>query len=286
MKKNGVKIFIILVLALIVTVGAYMFVNNKHNNNNPTQSGSTNRKKGEVRFLNSKLEENVIIQKYKVYINGKTIDLEIKYNYKINNLPYDDDSGYSREEVVEGKMNGITMFLHQVKNNSTSQKAALFETGKIDKEFNDKYFRVVRGTDGKDYIAVSTHIYDEYNKPRANYLYILNDNLKVINEIFDDETECTNMKSPMIVHPGLIGLLSSKDIWYNNEFKHDNLQKNHISVKVEDDKIYYLFHNLKQKNIEERVYTIADDKLSYKTSNIYKADASFGDVCYEDNVGE
>lgn len=279
MRRNGVKLFFVLVLALIVTVGAYMFVSKKNNPNGDNRDQS-NYKKGEIKFLNSKQEESEIIQKYKAYINGKTIDLEVRYSYKIANLPQDDEDGYAREEIVEGKLNGRTMFLHQVKNNSTSQRAAMFETGKIDREFNDKYFRIIRGEDGKDYIVVSTHIYDDYNKPRANYLYIMNDELKVINEIFDDATRCTTGKYPMMIHPGTYGLLSTEHIWYDNEFKHDNLQKNYISVKLDDTKLYYLYNDLDKNNIEERVYTISNDMLYYKTTNIYKAEASFGDVCY------
>ena len=286
MKKNrvSIQIFIVLVLALAVTVGAYMFMKNKtnpkddHNEETPT-------KKGEIKFLNSKQDGTVITQKYKAYINDKVLDLEVVYTFKIEDLPESDTSGYKRTEIVEGKLKDITLFSAERKNNSTSQKAELFETARIDKELNSDYFKVIRGTDGKDYIAIATHIYDISNTPVTNYLYILNDNLEVINKTFEDISHCSSTRQVMMIHPGEVGLLSDKNIWYSNQFKYDNIRKNYTSLKIVGDKIYYLYHDIvydKEGNygtIEERVYTINNDKLEYTVENSFVAVSKYGEIC-------
>ncbi len=285
MRRKGLsgKIFIIAILAVIVTAGAYFFMKDKVDIKTPGQEEKP-REKGEVKFLNSKQDGTIITQKYKAYINDKVLDLDVLYTYRVEELE-NDPNGYKRLEIVEGIYNNIKLFSHKAKSNSSSQKAAMFDTGKIDKEMNGDYFRVIRGTDGKDYIAMATHYYDFSNVPTNNYLYILNDNLEVINNIFEDVSHCFYGKQVMMIHPGTVGLLSNDNIWYQNQFKYNNLRRNYTSLKIEDDKIYYLYHNILVDdvgnfgNIEERVYTIKDNKMEYTTEKVYRADGIYGDAC-------
>lgn len=284
--KTAKTLLIVLFLALFAVSGAYLYMNEKTKGNGDGQ-GAGNVKKGTIKFLNSKLDGTTITQKFKAYINGKDIDIELDYNYKIEPLT-NDKYGYKRMEIVEGKLGNLVLFSKQTKNNSTSQRAEIFETNKIDKEYTIDYFEVIRGTDGKDYIAMATHIYDVDDNPRANYLYILNDKLEVINREFDDISRCRFFKDVMMIHPGDVGLLKNENIWYKNKWNYNNMRAKYSSLKIENDKIYLLLHNTNLDEmggfgtIEERVYTIADDKLEYTVEKTYKADSKYGDVCRTD----
>lgn len=287
MKKIG-PIFVLLAL-LVGGIFAWMYFTGNRDiatgEDDKLDSNKEN-KKGEIKFLNSKLEESTITQKYKAYINGKELDMEVVYSYKIDNIDPELNEGYSRLETVEGKLNGTLLYKNEKKTNSESQKAELFETTKIDKVYNGDYFKVVRGTDGKDYIAIATHFYDiDYDHQQANYLYILNDELEIINRQFKDPSNCSREAEVMMIHPGAVGLLTDMKIWYNNQFSYDNHRKNYTSLKIEDDKIYYLYHDIKTDSdgnygaIEERMYTINNDKLEYTTLKTYRAESMYGDIC-------
>lgn len=285
MRRNSVagKLLVVLFLALAVVGGTYLYMSKKTDEGNHTSDGDKV-KKGTIKFLNSKLDGSTITQRFKAYINGKDIDIEIDYNYSIEPLN-GDGSGYSRQELVEGKLANTILFSKKTKTNSTSQRAELFETGKIDKEFTIDYFDVIRGTDGKDYIAIATHIYDFDDVSKENFLYILNDKLEVINKEFDDISRCRFVKTAMMIHPGEVGLLSNNNIWFENELKYTNLRSRFTSIKIEDDRIYLLYHNTLIDDmggfgtIEKRVYTIDNDKLEYTVEETYKADSKYGDIC-------
>lgn len=285
MKKIGITLVVLLAIVGVVFGGMYMMNLNKEKAAEGTNSKNET-KKGEVKFINSKLEEATITQKYKAYINGKNIDVDVNFNFYIQNIDPEENQGYSRIERVVGKFKDIVLFEHEEKTNSQSQKAELFETSKIDKVYNGDFFKVVRGTDGKDYLAIATHIYDiDYDHLKENSLYILNDNLSVINKNFSDPTNCSKEKQVMMIHPGTIGLLSDNNIWYKSQFPYDNHRKNYTSLKIMDDKIYYLYHNINidtsgdYGTIEERIYTISNDKLEYTIGKTYKAESFYGERC-------
>ncbi len=285
-----IKVFVILVLALAVTVGAYLFINSKTGTGGPggdNPSGTQEQPKGTLRFLNSKQDGSSIIQRYKAYINGKDLDIEVNYTYRIESLEGTElASRYARKEVVTGTFKDVVLFSNEVGNNVTTQRAQLFETGQLDKAYNDKFFRVIRGRDGKDYLAVATSINDSLETRRANYLYIFDDNLNLISQEFTPIDNCSSTLTSFVIHPATTSLLTRQNIWYTNQFGYTNLSRNYTTLKLDGDKIYYLFQkpeSIDSGNVstfEERVYTIENSKLEYEVINTYTAETSMGDMCY------
>lgn len=290
MRKNNVRSFVVIaILGVLVVVGAYMFISGKIDMGNFSndKNATTNGPKGEVKFLNTKKDGTVITQYFKANLNGQELPINIVYTYENTELSAEEKAttGYNRIEHVIGKFGDIVIFDHYERNNNTTQRAQLFDTQLIDKEYNLNYLKVVRGTDGKDYLTMATHIYDGLNAPSENFLYILNDKLQTISNVFDDLTTCTNEKKTMMIHPGSRGIIVTDKAWYSNQYGYNNRGKLFISVKVEDDKIYYLYHNIdssvpgKFGTLEERIYTIKDDKLEYTINKEYDATSVTGKQC-------
>ena len=88
-------------------------------------------------------------------------------------------------------------------------------------------------------------------------------------------------------------LENNKKPWYSNNFNNPSTKLNSnsieilkINVKIENDKIYYLAPILKENGkendygiLEEREYTINNNKLEYKVVNSYKIIDTVGLVC-------
>lgn len=94
----------------------------------------------------------------------------------------------------------------------------------------------------------------------------------------------------MTVFNGATGfILENENAWYPNIYNMCNYYdgKCYIGVKIENNKIYYLYPNVdfenRQENyygyMEEREYTINNNKLEYKVLNKYKIINGAGQVC-------
>lgn len=290
MRGSNIRSFLIIgILAALTVGGAYMFMSGKIDVDDvfdKKEQVDTN-DKGEVKFLNSKRDGAVITQTYKANINAKEISIDVIYTYE--NIPLSEEEkvqeGFSREERITGKLGDIVLFESFERTNNTSQRAQSFDTQKIDKEYNLNYFKVIRGTDGKDYLAIATHIHDGAHQSNVNYLYVFDDEMKVISNVFDDKLTCSKEKTTFMIHPGSVGIVVSDDAWYENQFKYDNSGRLFTSLRVEDNKIYYLLHNVAISSsgefgtLEERIYTINANKLEYETVRSYKATSIFGQTC-------
>lgn len=278
---NAFVLMIVLILCVLAVGGVCLYMASKKENHEETpkvEEGPT----GEVKFLNSKRDESVITQRYKAYLNGKNIDIEIKYDYKVEN--YTEPGAYSRLEEVTGTFGDLVLFRSLKETNATTQRPDMFETGKIDKAYNSNYFKVIRGTDGKDYLAIATK-FDDFEVPVGNYLYVFNDNMELISNVFDDELTCKGGNQTFVIQPAENGLLVDENIWYPNQFNYTNFNKVYTLVKVESNKIYYLYEDIDYVdekhfgNVEERVCTINDSKIDCKTEKIHKASGLFGQSC-------
>mgnify|MGYP001090121214 CR=1 FL=1 len=162
-----------------------------------------------------------------------------------------------------------------------------FSIDKIKNDFNEKNFIIIKGTDNKSYLLVTT----DFNLSLNNsILLVFNDNLELISKNLIPENE-----SPVV--QAIDGFVineysgntpcrySGNNPEYTATFKNystynptrDSLQ----FVKILDNKIYFLYPKLNFKGsflvneedygfMEERVYTINTNKLEYNVINTYK----------------
>lgn len=290
--RNTKLIVIVILLCLICTVGAcvigYQLYENKNINDkniedekttNSTMMDKTVEAQTEDKIAFKSIQENgeKIIETFGVTLNGKTKDINLEFTHE-----KDEDGIY--EEIV-GSFNGevfcddpAQIDLHEIS----------FDTEYIKKRFNENIFRIIKGEDNKSYLILFTYS-DSATSPGVDTnLLIYNDELKLISNDIDlhnsygaDET-FEAMKNPF---------------YSKNETPYD-IQSSKVFIKIESDKIYKLYPLYmddggcpEDKNsssseeqdskeyisnygdLEERVYTIKDNKLSYKSLNKYQITA-------------
>ena len=109
---------------------------------------------------------------------------------------------------------------------------------------------------------------DEFSNGEDIYsnAYILNDKLEIINENLEFNLYSSDVN--------VILQVENANPWYEDSKCKDELC--HRIFKIEDNKIYYLVSKLKDDYqegdygvLEERVYTINDNKLTYEVINTY-----------------
>lgn len=117
-------------------------------------------------------------------------------------------------------------------------------------------------------------------------LLIFNDELKQIKGNFDGFFGSCSKSENMIISSTQAGYSLENNIkpYYENEFNIDLEYYLEIYVKVENNIIYYLAHLYDENNVngivEEREYTINNDKLEYKVIKTYKiVEVIAGQVC-------
>lgn len=246
----------------------------KNNENNSTEK---------VILKSTEMKNSKIVQTFEISMNGKKVLFNVDYTDKAEKLDsVDAIDGIEGLETLEGKINDITLN-SSLKNIADMEhyKKVLFEKSVIDKIFTTRNFRIIKGSDNKDYLLVNTQIQDNFNFPVANYLYIFNDTLELINNTLDS---AFNGGKGMMIHNGPDSILSSEVVSYENDFGYSGLTSKNIRVKIMNNKILYQYSVLSTNNsdsygnIEEREYTISNNKLEYKVLGTHKADDITGQL--------
>ena len=290
MKKNTLLYIIITILLIIIAVGVtYIIMDNKNEEEvlepNDKEEDNNKEEKEEptiedgITLKDTYQEGNNIIQEYEIILNNKKNNLQITYTYK-----YEIDS---LTHVINGIMkntNLYDMYLRDNINNKNYTKEELFNITKLNDEFNETNFKIIKETDNKSYLLIQTEQEELFD---TSELYVYNDELELIskNVISIEESPDT------IAHDGFIIDEFAGNIpceyqgsspLYERTFKKvsEDIEDNQY-VKIVENKIYFLFPKLNKDLdggiLEERIYTIHNNKLEYTVNNTYK----FNGVCQQ-----
>lgn len=211
-------------------------------------------------------ESNKIIEEFRIKLNGKSKTINVEFT-KEN---YEDMDAYIIGGHLGDKPVLFTDFI-------LNEEGNIFTKEKINELFNENNFRIIKGADNKDYLLVVS------NRVNDDKLYIFNDNLELLNnESVDDynpycDNDCggfmitTYSNTPCVFE-------NNENPWYENYFNitESMLGEGDInySLKIENNKIYYLaavIEDYTNAKLEERVYTINNNQLTYEVINTYNA---------------
>ena len=291
MKKN-VAIYIIITLLACALTGTITYIlvekkdnktNIKENNNDKTNSDKENNKNEEstkedgVKLVKTYNLNDKIVKEFEITLNNKVKTINVVFDY------VEDDEMFVGETVgiVTGIINGNKV-INYIETNPS--KTNVFNINKIKDKFNESNFKIIKGKDNKSYLLLNTDNQGEVLF--ESNLLIFNDELKQIKDNFDGFFGSCSKSENMIISSTQAGynLENNLNPYYENRFNIDLEDYPRIYVKVDNNKIYYLAHiydgNKDEGIVEEREYTINNDKLEYKVIKTYKiAEVIAGQVC-------
>lgn len=278
--KKKITYVIAVVLGLFIIGGITYALINRNDGNLNDKKDANETDKTSIVLKDTKKKGSNITQTFEIYMNNKKVLFDLTYTDTVTKL--DEENGSKGMETLEGKFDGLTLInTWKSISNMDDYEKTLFDESVINREFTTDNFKIIKGEDGKEYLLVNSQIKDNYYTPESNYLYIFNDELKLINNTLD----CVfGNKKGMIIHPGESAITSSSMKTYENSFGYDGLTSKNIFVKIDGNKIYYLYQNFKSSEtdnygtIEEREYTINDNKLKYNVVKSYVADKAVGQM--------
>ncbi len=248
-------------IGAILFVTCYMMAENKLLN---SDIGNINNQKREIKdkiaFKNIKKSGNKIIETFSITMNGKKTNFQIEYT----------SSKKESETEIKGIFKGKTLYSKIASTAETPQED--FSEKNIKAIFTENNFRFIKGTDEKTYLLVlaPTKKHDTYR----DYLYILNEKFEFIEGDMNyngcGETGAMTVRTNRALYETQSPIENFEDqfgLCANGE----NCK---INVKIEESKIRYLkvfpkYEEFNFGNIEERVYTISDDKLNYTVENTH-----------------
>ncbi len=277
MKQTVLTIIIIILVALIASGTTYLIMINKNDNKvnettNNTSKEQDNKVEDGVKLISTKKSNDTIIQKYQVVLNGKEKELELKY--------YCEDVNKEMPFMhLVGKINNRDYIKYEAWYDDEQDFNNIFSEENIDKQVNSNNFYLIKGTDNKNYLGFIGY------KDTYNLLYIFNDNLELITNnilsyngyMFSDNG---TQDAFIITRTELIvtEVAEKNNISYGNTFNLKDVDSElSYYVKIVDNKIYNLVSLFNEDiidgsengKLEERVYTINNNKLEYEVINTY-----------------
>lgn len=284
MKKYIPYIIITILLVIIAIGGTYIFMDNQNKNEIPKIDNTPNidnkenieEKESEpidgIKLLRTYQENDKIFQEYEIILNGNKKALSIAYTYK------EQSNG---EKNLLGTSSYNLLFCDYNFFGTSITKSSIFNTETIKKYFNEDNFQLIKGQDGKNYLTVWTC------SDFKEYLYIFNENLELLtDDSFEDEIDESASKNGMsALSDTFIPIVEGTNPSYEYKYKKDsnwNEETVRINVKIEQNNIHYLVlvNPLYKANasaydqtiLEERVYQINNNKLTYKVIHTYPAE--------------
>lgn len=249
-------------------------LDNNQDNNQPSKPSTDNKLQDGIKLIKTADSNNKILQEYEVILNGKKSTINIVYTYKYTPANEYEDA----YEEVSGTLNGKEVYYKFNLAQNSSNKNQIFNSNFIASAFNTKNFKIVKGEDNKNYLTVASNKTAGLYIGNSNVLYIYNDKIEQI--VKDIPRYGYGKDDFMTIKGGPTGFeLEDDSKWYSDTFNVCSTSEDwcHIGVKIEADKIYNLVpilnSNFTEGNMgkmEERVYTINNDKLQYKVLNSYK----------------
>ena len=273
MRKAEKYIYIVLGIILVVVIACgitYMMIvnNNKtetkeeENNNNETTEQEPTIEDG-ITLKDTYQSDDEIIQEYEIILNGKQNNININYTYS---------DCWDNAICINGNYNDYSFFYDELFDEDVTDT---FTPQAIDQLFNENNFEIIKGVDNKNYLLIFT------KNPYTTALYVFNEQLNIVNDGINSEWYEGDKENAFIIYSfvNIPVLENQQDIWYDDVY---NINADNIYVKVENNKIYYLTPNLSYQDyvgsiynevndieLEERVYTINNNKLTYEVINSY-----------------
>lgn len=258
--KEKILYVVIACLLIIISSGVTYIVmdnnNSKEGKENKTPIKENSNIKDEIKLVDIKEEDNKIIENFKIILNSKENNLEVIFDYQKG-----DPWGYVSAKVSNNQFVSFAI-----------PEGSNFNKEKIKDMFNENNFKIIKGEDNKNYLAIGSMANN------AGYVYIYNDNLEVLNANTNDAYKINNgfVAFPFGNNPCGI----EKDPIYENDFnlKNDYGLLKGLHLKIDNNKIYYLRVITDSDNkmdfnnyyLEEIVYTINNNQMTYKTLDKYK----------------
>ena len=259
--KNKVLIGIIIVLVgVIIAEGVYLFTSKKEENENNSyinipkeeeeenESNDNETSEDYVKLVNTKEEDNQVIQEYEMVLNGEYQEFIVEFSYEqeanhsnsSNTVNY--LNGKFKDNIVYSEIRGETLSISY-----------------INRMFSSQNFTIIKGED-KNYLAVATFEREDY----GDFMYY-----QIYNDSFDyiDSISLYVGNQSIENDLGFDGYQNVfADIYYLSEEYYS------VRGKIEDNHIYelaYVCDDVYYGILEERVYTINHDKLEYEVINTY-----------------
>ena len=216
-----------------------------------------------VRLLNTKKESDKIVQEYEIVLNGKINNLNVSYNFDkyVDGFGGDNTDNY----CINSK--------YYTNCNLENKKEEYFKEEYVNNSFNEKNFEIIKGEDNKSYLII--HGIELNLIGNSYYLFVLNDDLEIIKptesiEEIDDASFLGFAYYESLCED--INCESTGNFWYKDRYGVCSDEVCQIRSKVEDNKIYHLFYvgSCEGVEVEEREYTIKNNKLSYEVINTYQ----------------
>lgn len=300
MKKEVIPYILIVVLVAVIAVGGTFIVmkaqiENQNSENNSTNDNNSNKDneskqpdKTGVELVSTESVGSNVVQTFNAYMNNQIVSFKVNYEYYSNATLPAQYYGEKKGTFVQGKISNTEVYYQDTYGSTNLTKENLLDTNQIKQNFNENNFRIIKGIDGQDYLTVVTHMHEnrtDFDLGRSDILYVFNDDLSIIKDGIEPDCE---FDKGLIAISRDSGVQVKENPWYKNDFnlidKSSQESWDNIRVKVNDDKIYHLAPVFKngdpdQGTLEERVYTINNNKLSYQTINTYKITSSAGGIC-------
>ena len=258
--KNKVLIGIIIVLVgVLVAEGIYLFTRKeekKENNINipkeeeeDSESNDNETSEDYVKLVNTREEDNQVIQEYEMVLNGEYQEFDITFEINVGEGYWDIDSTLGDSYLFSvwydtDPLNNYVDFIAQY--------------------FNENNFIIFPGIDGVNYLIIQGYAFPPAGGVGIDY-NIFNQNWDYIGNL-------------AVIYQGQGVVLEDESVWYLDNLNIDTVQDyNKIRSKIEGDKIYNLYYTCDY--MEERVYTINNNKLEYEVINQYKILEASGATC-------
>ena len=295
MKRAEKYIYLVLGIILIVVIACSITYIVATNNNKtetkeePNDNQEENNNKDEqvlkdsVTLKNTYQEGNNIIQEYEVILNNKVNNFSIAYTYQ-SDLAYNNDIHeiigiFNNTEIVRRGYINI--------NQTEYTKENTFNESNIKEIFDESNFILIKGDDNQNYLLVQTVAVDALDGFNTSVLYVYNDELDLISKnIITEEASPDYTSYDGFIIDNFIGNIPCDYVGnsplYDRTFKIiDSNTETSQYTKIENNQIYFLFPKINENYnngiLEERVYTINNNKLEYTIINTYK----FNSVCQE-----
>ena len=262
--KNKVLIGIIIILiGVIIAEGVYLFTNKedeKENNssiNIPKEEEEENESNGNetsedyVKLVDTREEDNQVIQEYEMVLNGEYQEFDITFEINENEY-YWTIYSYVNSQLILSIFNDF-------------EKSPDDWDNYIRQYFNEDNFIIFPGTDGINYLIIQ-----DYSFPPAG-------GFSIGYKIFNQDWSYLGVLSVIENAQGID--VEDESIWYTDNLQLDNNNEEYqVRSKIAGNKIYNLYYDCSfyPDILEERIYTINNNKLEYEVINTYQVLGSSG----------
>ncbi len=225
--------------------------------------------KDSISFKSVKTNGKKIVESFTIAMNGKKSTFEVEFSTTKNET----------DTEIKGTFKKETLFLKSRSNEDISKE---LDEKTVKNLFSEKNFQFIKGSDEKTYLLVLANIDSKGEK--EDFLYILNDKFELL-EGDMNYNGCGKNNALTVRSDKAKYTLENTPSLYHDQFDVCKDQTDcMINVKIEDSKIHYLkvfpkYEEFDFGSIEERIYTINDNRLNYTVENTYRIASATHQVC-------